>query len=63
MRRLDLPTLLTGLVLVGFAAVGLWFGSGMPLVAPGKMWFAAVLLTVGTLGLMIGLGRGPENRD
>lgn len=62
MRRIDLPTLLTGLVLVGFAAVGLWFGSGMNLLSPGKLWFAAVLLTVGILGLMLGLGRPPQNK-
>ncbi|MDO5067335.1 MAG: hypothetical protein Q4D96_08665 [Propionibacteriaceae bacterium] len=63
MRRLDLPTLLTGLVLTGFAGVGLWFGTGMPQLVSGKMWFAAVLLAVGTLGLMLGLSRGPHDKN
>lgn len=62
MKRIDLPTLVTGLVLTGFAVVALWFNSGRVLLAPGKMWFAAVLLVVGCLGLLLSLGKGPGNR-
>lgn len=62
--RVDVPTLVTGLIVTGFALISGWFASGRALIAPGKIWFAAVLLAAGAVGLVLSLGRrAPQEKE
>ncbi|MDO5093274.1 MAG: hypothetical protein Q4D79_07605 [Propionibacteriaceae bacterium] len=62
--KVDVPTLVTGLIVTGFALISGWFASGHWLIAPGKTWFAAVLLAAGAIGLVLSLGRrAPEEKE
>ena len=63
MKRLDVPTMVTGVIVTGFAAVSAWAALGQGFVIPMRMLFAGVLLVAGSLGLMIILGRSPGNRN
>ena len=56
-RAVDVPALVTGLVLLGFVALMAWILTGGQLVGPPSMWFASVLLVAGVLGLVISLTR------
>ena len=62
MKRLDVPTMVTGVIVTGFAAVSAWAALGQGFVIPMRMLFAGVLLMAGSLGLMIILGRSPGDR-
>jgi hypothetical protein len=62
MKRLDVPTMVTGVIVIGFAAISAWAALGQGFVIPMKTLFAGVLLVAGSLGLMIILGRSPGNR-
>ena len=62
MKRLDVPTMVTGVIVTGFAAVSAWAALGQGFVIPMRMLFAGVLLVAGSLGLMIILGRSPGDR-
>ena len=59
MKRLDVPTMVTGVIVIGFAAISAWAALGQGFVIPMRMLFAGVLLVAGSLGLMIILGRSP----
>nr|WP_315567133.1 hypothetical protein [Arachnia propionica] len=62
MKRLDVPTMVTGVIVIGFAAIFAWAALGQGFVIPMRTLFAGVLLVAGSLGLMIILGRSPGNR-
>ncbi len=62
MKRLDVPTMVTGVIVTGFAAVSAWAALGQGFVIPMRMLFAGVLLVAGSLGLMIILGSSPGDR-
>ena len=62
MKRLDVPTMVTGVIVIGVAAIPAWAALGQGFVIPMKTLFAGVLLVAGSLGLMIILGRSPGNR-
>ena len=62
MKRLDVPTTVTGVIVTGFAAVSAWAALGQGFVIPMRMLFAGVLLVAGSLGLMIILGSSPGDR-
>ena len=62
MKRLDVPTMVTGVIVIGFAAISAWAALGQGFVIPMKTLFAGVLLMAGSLGLMIILGRSPGDR-
>ncbi len=61
MKRIDVASLVTGVILIGFSAITIWFISGYGLLAPGRMWFTAVLAVAGVTGLTISLGQRPED--
>ena len=63
MKRLDIPTMVTGVIVIGFAAISAWAALGQGFVIPMRTLFAGVLLVAGSLGLMIILGRSPGNRN
>ena len=52
---MDVPALVTGLILLGFGAVGAWLLSGRQLVGPPSMWFASILMLAGIIGLVVSL--------
>lgn len=62
MKRLDVPTMVTGVIVIGFAVISAWAALGQGFVIPMRTLFAGVLLVAGSLGLMILLGRSPGNR-
>ena len=62
MKRLDVPTMVTGVIVIGFAAISAWAALGQGFVIPMRTLFAGVLLVEGSMGLMIILGRSPGNR-
>ena len=55
-RSVDVPALVTGLILLGFGAVGAWLLTGRALMGPPSMWFASVLMLAGVIGLVVSLG-------
>ena len=61
MKRVDVPTIVTGLIATGFAAVSTWVALTREALLPVSTLFAGVLLVAGSLGLMIILGRSPGN--
>ena len=63
MRGVDVPTIVTGVVITGFAAVIAWVGSGQGLLGPTKLWFAGIPMVAGSIGLMISLGRSPRGKE
>ncbi len=54
-RTVDVPALVTGLILVGFTSVSAWILSGHDLIGPPAMSFATVLMVAGIVGLIAGL--------
>ncbi len=54
-RSVDVPALVTGLILLGFASISAWLLVGNGVVGPPAMWFATVLITAGIIGLIISL--------
>lgn len=54
-RTVDVPSLVTGLILLGFAAMGAWLLTGRALVGPPSMWFASILMMAGVIGLVVSL--------
>lgn len=62
MKRLDVPTMVTGVIVIGFAVISAWAALGQGFMIPMRTLFAGVLLVAGSLGLMILLGRSPGNR-
>lgn len=61
-RSVDVPALVTGLILLGFAAVSAWLITGHELVGPASMWFASVLMVAGVVGLVVSLGSTRKSR-
>lgn len=55
--RIDVPALVTGLILLGFAALGTWILTGHELVGPASMWFASILMVAGAVGLLVSFVR------
>ena len=62
MKRLDVPTMVTGVIVIGFAAISAWAALGHGFIIPMRTLFAGVLLVAGSLGLMIILGSSPGDR-
>ncbi|MGV8846567.1 hypothetical protein [Tessaracoccus sp.] len=56
-RAVDVPSMVTGLILLGFGAIVAWLLTGGQLVGPASMWFASILLIAGLIGLVISLTR------
>ena len=54
-RRVDVAALVTGLILLGSAAISAWLLLGNDVVGPPAMWFATVLITAGIIGLVVSL--------
>ncbi|MDO5736179.1 MAG: hypothetical protein Q4P15_06860 [Propionibacteriaceae bacterium] len=54
-RSMDVPALVTSLILLGFGGVGAWLLTGHHLVGPPSMWFASILMVAGIVGLMVSL--------
>ncbi len=54
-RSIDVPALVTGLILLGFASITGWTLTGNNVVGPPAMWFATVLITAGIIGLITSL--------
>lgn len=54
-RRIDVAALVTGLILLGFAAISGWLLAGNDLIGEPAMWFATVLITAGIVGLVVSL--------
>lgn len=54
-RMVDVPAMVTGIILLGFAGIGAWLTSGHPLVGAPSMWFASVLMLAGLVGLVVSL--------
>ena len=59
---IDVATLVTGLVGLGIGALVLWLLTGHRLTEPAAMWFAAVPLVSGAVGLVLTLRRA-ANRN
>jgi hypothetical protein len=59
MKRIDVPTIVTGVIIIGFAAISAWAATTRHLPIPSRTLFAGVLLVAGALGLMIILRRSP----
>lgn len=55
-RNVDVPALVTGIILLGFGAIAAWLLLDNPLVGPPTMWFASVLMVAGLIGLVVSLG-------
>lgn len=60
-NHVDVVTLVSGLALLGVAAIGLLVATGATLVRP-TMWLASVLLVSGAVGLVLSLRRDLNNR-
>ncbi len=54
-RRIDVPALVTGLIVLGFAAMGAWILLGGSVIGPTAMWFATILIMSGIVGLIVSL--------
>ncbi len=54
-RSIDVPGLVTGLIVLGFTAMGTWFLSGRQVVGNPVMWFATILIVAGIVGLIVSL--------
>lgn len=55
-RNVDVPALVTGIILLGFGGIAAWLLLGHALVGPPTMWFASVLMMAGLIGLIVSLG-------
>lgn len=60
-RKVDVPAMVTGIILLGFAVIGGWLTLGHVLVGAPSMWFASVLMVAGLVGLVISLA-APRRR-
>lgn len=56
-RTVDVPALVTGLILLGFASISGWILMGNTVVGPPAMWFATILILAGIVGLLVSLTR------
>ncbi len=63
MRNADIPTLVTGLIVTGFALLTAWAASGQVLITSGKTWFSVVLIAAGAIGLGLSLAHPPEDEN
>ena len=54
-RSTDVPALVTGLIVLGFAVMGAWILLGKSVIGPTAMWFATILIVSGILGLIVSL--------
>ena len=54
-RNVDVPALVSGLILLGFASVSVWLLLGRDIIGPTTMWFAAILMVAGVVGLAVSL--------
>jgi len=54
-RSTDVPALVTGLIMLGFTAMGAWILSGGQVIGPPAMWFATILMVAGIIGLIVSL--------
>ncbi len=54
-RSMDVPALVTGLILLGFTAMGAWLLSGGQVIGDPAMWFATILIVAGIVGLIVSL--------
>lgn len=52
---MDVPALVTGLILLGFTSVSVWLLVGRHVIGPTAMWFAAILMVAGIVGLAVSL--------
>lgn len=60
---IEVPTLVSGLLLLGFGLLAVWVLAGHQLVTPIPMWFAAVLMLAGIVGLLVSLAGRADRRD
>lgn len=56
-RSTDVPALVTGLIVLGFAGMGAWILLGGTVIGPTTMWFATILIVSGIVGLIVSLRR------
>lgn len=54
-RTIDVPSLVTAIILLGFTATSGWLLSGRQVVGDPVMWFAIILITAGIIGLGLSL--------
>lgn len=54
-RSIDVPSLVTGIIALGFAGVSAWLLSGGRVPGEPVMWFAITLITAGIIGMVLSL--------
>lgn len=59
-RSVDVPALVTGIIVLGFTGMGAWLLSGGRVVGEPAMWFATILMVAGIVGLVVSLRTSPR---